>query len=137
VKAKRQPEKITQSPMAEPAPDTENAFRVPIKQWRKWSPKAREVFNYMYGLMTANPDIFFHTDQEPIRSEHWHVQCWNAAWIAAYAVDRDVSDDIPYTKALKKAPVANRRRVVAEKLARPNRLRRENDIKSLAKAQTV
>lgn len=64
-----------------------NIYKVPKSQWKKWTPHARRVFNYLYDLMLSNQDLFRHPNA-PIRdAKLWKTTAWNAAWEAAYAVD--------------------------------------------------
>jgi hypothetical protein len=69
--------------------DAVNRHRVPKRQWRKWSRHARAVFNELYGAMRESAWAF----QSPkvkamkIPARLWQVTAWNAAWIAADAVD--------------------------------------------------
>lgn len=69
---------------------THNVNRVPKKQWMKWSPKAREVFNRVYRFAIANQDLMTHPKQERAAPFHWKTVAWNAAWIAAGAVDNTI-----------------------------------------------
>lgn len=64
-----------------------NLYRVQKKQWRKWSTAARKVFNETYRFMMRNPNLMLHPKQEPPKPVHWKTTAWNAAWIAADAVD--------------------------------------------------
>lgn len=73
---------------------TPNRYKVPQKQWRKWSDLQRHVFNETYGIMAKSPDLFLHRKQEPLSREHWRVTAWNAAWIAADAAGYDTPDAI-------------------------------------------
>lgn len=66
---------------------TKNSYRVPVKQWSKWSEHAKGVFNRLYSAMTANQDFFKHPKQRLLSDEVWKTPCWNAAWTAADAVD--------------------------------------------------
>jgi hypothetical protein len=62
-----------------------NVYRVPLKQWRKWGPGARQVFNEVYSSMTRGQDLFLHPKQEKMSRSHWRTTAWNAAWTAASA----------------------------------------------------
>lgn len=66
--------------------DAVNRHRVPPKKWRKWSMLARKVFNELFSCMSENRDLFLHPHQEKISQRLWKTTCWNAAWIAADAV---------------------------------------------------
>lgn len=63
-----------------------NQYRVPQKQWRKWTVKARETFNWLYGLMMDDPNLFNHPKAIKMNPRHWKTVAWNSAWLAADAV---------------------------------------------------
>lgn len=65
---------------------TRNRHRVPTKAWKNWSGSARRVFNIVFEIM-RDQEIFLHPKATPSRREHWKTTRWNAAWIAAEAVD--------------------------------------------------
>ena len=71
-----------------------NQNRVPAKQWRKWTARARRVFNETYKFIHNNPDLMTHPDAPPPRPFHWKTVAWNAAWIAADAVDKSIPTDV-------------------------------------------
>lgn len=71
-----------------------NRYRVPVTVWRRWSPAARTVFNRTYDFMIDNPGLMNHPKQAPFKHEHWKTLCWNAAWIAADAVDNTIPERI-------------------------------------------
>lgn len=65
-----------------------NKFKVPKKQWAKWSNQARSTFNKMYDAMRPNMQwVFSHPDMLPLPKEHWGTLRWNAAWEAAFIVN--------------------------------------------------
>ena len=66
---------------------SENTFKVPSKQWRKWTPAARKVFNRTYDDMLNNQHVFLHPKTAAVPQEQWKTTAWNAAWTAADAVD--------------------------------------------------
>ena len=70
-----------------------NTNRVQASQWRKWNAKARETFNWLYGLMTKSPDLFNHPKATKLKPAHWKTVAWNAAWLAADAV-RDATKGV-------------------------------------------
>ena len=80
---------------------TRNNFKVPAKQWREWSATARAVFNRVYDFAISNPALLMHPRAEPLRPLYWKTVAWNAAWIAADAVDDAiptiVEDIVPKT----------------------------------------
>ena len=68
-----------------------NRYRVPKKQWAKWSRQARFVFNEFYRRMDsqevlAGPQTF--RDIPTI----WRVIRWNAAWLAADLATKSRND---------------------------------------------
>lgn len=71
-----------------------NQNRVPKKQWRRWSETARRVFNETYRFMMSNKRLMLHPKQEPPKPYHWKTTAWNAAWIAADAVDECIPNKI-------------------------------------------
>lgn len=62
-----------------------NLFRVPEKQWRKWGPVSRGVFNEVYSSMNRNQWVFLHPKAEKASRTQWRTTAWNAAWTAAGA----------------------------------------------------
>lgn len=67
-----------------------NLYHVPGKTWRAWSVQARGVFNLIFSTMRPNQSLFIHPKAQPHSKEQWSTVAWNAAWIAARAVDGDV-----------------------------------------------
>lgn len=66
-----------------------NLYHVPGSIWRKWSVRARTVFNLVYSTMRPNQSLFVHPKAAPVPREHWNTVAWNAAWCAARAADGD------------------------------------------------
>jgi hypothetical protein len=66
-----------------------NKYEVPMKKWRKWSERARFVFNEVYGSMKDNAWAFQHPSvaADAPKAAHWKTTAWNASWIAADAAD--------------------------------------------------
>lgn len=64
-----------------------NAYKVPKKQWRKWSKDAQRVFNRVFSLM-GEVKQYLHPQADTPKREHWRTTRWNAAWTAAQATDR-------------------------------------------------
>lgn len=62
-----------------------NLYHVPVKKWRKWAPKSRQVFNEVFSTMSRNQFTFLHPHQEKVSKRMWKTTSWNAAWIAADA----------------------------------------------------
>jgi hypothetical protein len=75
-----------------------NAYNVPQKAWRSWTPQARQLFNEVYSSMRRNQELFKHPKAEKDSREHWKTVCWNAAWTAAHAVSGNpvkITEDKP------------------------------------------
>ena len=64
-----------------------NCYKVPLKQWAKWSQRAQDLFNAVYSDMYDNQSLFQHPKALEIETAHWKTTAWNAAWTAANAVD--------------------------------------------------
>lgn len=62
--------------------------------WKKRSEAARKTFNALYSLMMDNPELFTHPKAPQLKPVHWKTVAWNAAWIAADAVDESIPDAI-------------------------------------------
>jgi hypothetical protein len=65
---------------------SDNINKVPLKQWKRWTPAARKVFNETYETMNANQGLFQHPKTAALPQAQWTTTAWNAAWIAADAV---------------------------------------------------
>lgn len=68
--------------VANPARNTRNLYRVPKKQWAKWSDAGRAVFNNVMRTM-RDQSLFLHPKTKPVPAAQWRTTAWNAAWIAA------------------------------------------------------
>jgi hypothetical protein len=66
-----------------------NIYHVPLKQWRKWGISARQVFNEVYSSMNLGQRNFLHPKTKSLPRSQWKTTCWNAAWTAASAVERN------------------------------------------------
>ena len=64
-----------------------NIAKVPKIQWKRWSKKARSVFNGVYSTMMGSQDLFKHPEDTSTKKEIWRTTAWNAAWVAADSVD--------------------------------------------------
>ena len=73
---------------------TRNTNRVPRRQWDRWSGASRRVFNAVYKFMLDNPWVMRHPKQTAVSPAHWKTTAWNAAWIAADAVDDRLPDEV-------------------------------------------
>jgi hypothetical protein len=62
-----------------------NLYHVPLRQWRKWDARTRQVFNEVYSAMVWQQEMFQHPKQEKLSRSHWKTVAWNAAWTAACA----------------------------------------------------
>lgn len=63
-----------------------NAFKVPVKQWRKWPEVARRVFNLHFYELKENQAILTHPKTQKVSAKEWRTQAWNSAWLAADSV---------------------------------------------------
>jgi hypothetical protein len=70
---------------------TPNPYKVQQGQWKKWSEQARGVFNSVYAAM-SDQRLFIHPKAAKVSREHWQTTRWNAAWIAAEAVDENTKE---------------------------------------------
>lgn len=61
-------------------------FKVGKGQWKRWTPQAQRVFNYLYPLMLENKSLFVHPKADYVQDVLWKTTAWNAAWMAAEAV---------------------------------------------------
>lgn len=59
-----------------------NKHQVPLKQWRKWSDGAREMFNALFSDFRVQADNA-HPDAARLPRAHWKTLRWNFAWYAA------------------------------------------------------
>lgn len=64
-----------------------NTYNVPVRQWKKWSPRQQVVFNDVYYTGGAQ-GMMRHTKAAPVPDEHWAVTRWNFAFEAACAAGR-------------------------------------------------
>jgi hypothetical protein len=65
-----------------------NRYKVPGKQWRKWSNAAKGMFNTLYAAMRPSRQwVFMHPKSTIMQKELWETTRWNVAWSAADAVD--------------------------------------------------
>jgi hypothetical protein len=65
-----------------------NKYKVPMKQWNKWSNLAKRVFNNM--METMRPQMqhaFLHPHAQLMKKLHWDTTRWNASWEAAQAAN--------------------------------------------------
>jgi len=104
--------------------ESDNHFKVPLKQWRKWNAAERKVFNETHDEMLNNQKLFMHPKAAAIPMEHWKTIAWNAAWIAACAArdahkNGDVVEDIkPRTGRVTRTHVVKRTVVSAKSSSR-------------------
>lgn len=71
-----------------------NKNKVPKKQWNSWSKAARVVFNRVYEFCSRHPELMHHPKQQLPKPAHWKTTAWNAAWIAADAVDDTIPTEV-------------------------------------------
>jgi hypothetical protein len=63
-----------------------NPYAVPARAWRRWSEAGQRAFNEMMGTMLRQ-DIVKHPMAATVHPEHWYTTAYNAAFLAADAVD--------------------------------------------------
>lgn len=63
-----------------------NVHGVPKRQWRRWSAKARRVFNELHRLM-GDQSLFLPPKAKGLSRMQWDTTRWNAAWLAADLAD--------------------------------------------------
>lgn len=62
----------------------ENVHKVPSKQWKKWSPDQRKLFNGVRSkLLLMGPQITLPPEVRSMSKKHFDVIAWNSAWTAA------------------------------------------------------
>lgn len=69
-----------------------NKFRVPQRQWKRWTEAGQTTFNHLFEIMKNNQKLFLHPMQEALTSRKWSTVCWNASWIAADGASGHVED---------------------------------------------
>lgn len=69
---------------------TENIYKVPNRQWRKWNQQSRFIFNHIYSQMEYQQSIC-HPLAKDIPEYQWTTVRWNAAWIGAEAAYKSVN----------------------------------------------
>lgn len=62
---------------------TENKYKVPARQWKKWGPLQQLMFNNMNEFMLSNQKIISHPKAPRLPDDQWSTIAWNAAWHAA------------------------------------------------------
>ena len=77
---------------------TQNTFKVSKEKWYEWSEKAHVVFNRTYEFMMDNQWAMLHPKQPVPKPAHYKTTAWNAAWIAADAVDNTIPTEIVEVK---------------------------------------
>ena len=80
-----------------------NTYKVPMKQWRKWSPLARLTFNRCYRWIKNNQKLVTHPKSKTATREHWNTIAWNAAWLGADATDDDMPTKVVTVRRRKRA----------------------------------
>jgi hypothetical protein len=69
-----------------------NDFHVAKRQWDKWNPLCRKIFNHVYEVMLGNQTLFLHPEALTTRKRFWKTTAWNAAWEAAEACKRSLKE---------------------------------------------
>lgn len=60
-----------------------NCFGVSAREWKKWTPDARETFNELYVAMGLQKQVNGHPKAAQIDPTAWDTIRHNAAWLAA------------------------------------------------------
>jgi hypothetical protein len=107
---------------------SDNTFKVPLKQWRKWTPAARKVFNETYDTMLNNQGLFQHPKTAAVPQVQWKTTAWNAAWTAA-----DVVVDAVFWSGDVVKDVTPKGKVVREQHVKRSSSSRADDRKSSVK----
>jgi hypothetical protein len=63
-----------------------NKFKVGSSTWGGWSNAAKRTFNLTYAGLRSQ-SIMAHPKAAPMPKGHWDTIRWNAAYVAACAVD--------------------------------------------------
>lgn len=61
-----------------------NTYRVPKKQWMKWSKPQQAMFNQLFFAL-KDQYVIKHPEMEKVPDVYWKTIRWNAAWLAASA----------------------------------------------------
>ncbi len=78
-----------------------NINRVPKKQWDRWSPAARQMFNDLYEVTYDQHLVNAHPKTLELGQPAWKTVAWNVAWLAA-----DFTDDVPVREWVKQVDAA-------------------------------
>lgn len=71
-----------------------NEFKVPSKQWKRWSEKAKKTFNEIYSFGVGDPSTMAHPNMPKIKPFYFKTIAWNFAWLAADAVDDSIPEKV-------------------------------------------
>lgn len=74
------------TPVIEVTLEPDNVYKVPAKQWNKWSVDAKVHFNNLFGGVAQAKDILIPHGKD-ISDKAWQVACWNICWLSADGVD--------------------------------------------------
>jgi len=73
-------------------PFTRNMYRVPPRQWRKWSIVARGTFNKTFTTLRKDIDLYRPKPAAPVSKKDNTTMAWNCAWLAADCADATLKD---------------------------------------------
>ena len=62
-----------------------NKYKVPKKQWGKWTERGRGVFNYIYDVLMYQFKVVCPPKFGELSTNTRKVVAWNTAWLAADA----------------------------------------------------
>lgn len=83
---KRRPEQVA---IPDPPVKATNVYRVPRKQWERWTRNGRIMFNHVFETMADQSLFNAHPDAVKLSVYEWKTVRWNAAWIAADRATKD------------------------------------------------
>lgn len=64
-----------------------NKYELPAFVWKRWSRRAKKVFNRTYKMVKNDQAIFLHLETHPLHRVEWETIAYNVAYIAACACD--------------------------------------------------
>ena len=65
-----------------------NKYKCSNPIWKKFSPKAKEIFNYVYSSAIRNQEVVTHPKTITLSKEEWITIVYNMSCFAAWACDR-------------------------------------------------
>lgn len=62
---------------------TDNPYKVPGGQWKKWNKQEQDLFNDLLSFSLSNPVLMNHPMAPATYEPYWKTVAWNHAWMAA------------------------------------------------------